>query len=67
MVNSNKEGYSFDSTYDDDIYIINTTKLNNKWYNDLNFDDGFQHVEQPMVKMIFLCINYYIKWVGFFF
>ena len=40
VVNSNKEDYRFDSTYDDDIYRIDTTKLNNKWYNDPNFDDG---------------------------
>ena len=40
VVNSNKEDYRFDSTYDDDIYRIDTTKLNNKWYYDPNFDDG---------------------------
>ena len=44
MVNSNKEDYRFDSTYDDDIYRIDTTKLNNKWYNDPNFDDDGLHL-----------------------
>ena len=28
----------FDSTYDDDIYRIDTTNLKNKWYVDPNFD-----------------------------
>lgn len=37
-VNSeNKEDW-WDSTYDDDIYKINTQHINNKWYNDPNFD-----------------------------
>lgn len=44
VVNSNKEDYRFDSTYDDDIYRIDTTKLNNKWYNDPNFDDDGLHL-----------------------
>lgn len=35
--NSNNKKDWFDSTYDDDIYQINTTKLNNKWFLDPNF------------------------------
>jgi len=37
-VNSNDSKDWWDSTYDDDIYKIDTSKLNNKWYNDPNFD-----------------------------
>ena len=58
MVNSNKEDYRFDSTYDDDIYRIDTTKLNNKWYNDPNFDDGlhlitFDKIPLNAIKLIY--------------
>lgn len=35
--NSDKKKDWFDSTYDDDIYQIDTTKLDNKWYEDPNF------------------------------
>lgn len=35
--NSDKKQQWFDSTYDDDIYQIDTTKINNKWYEDPNF------------------------------
>lgn len=37
-VNSDNKEDWFDSTYDDDIYRIDTSKLNNKWYVDPNFD-----------------------------
>ena len=37
-VNSDDKEDWWDSTYDDDIYKIDTTNLNNKWYNDPNFD-----------------------------
>ena len=59
VVNSNKEDYRFDSTYDDDIYRIDTTKLNNKWYNDPNFDsDGlhlitFDKIPLSAIKLIY--------------
>ena len=58
VVNSNKENYRFDSTYDDDIYRIDTTKLNNKWYNDPNFDDGlhlitFDKIPLNSIKLIY--------------
>ena len=38
VVNSDNKEDWFDSTYDDDIYRIDTSKLNNKWYVDPNFD-----------------------------
>jgi hypothetical protein len=37
-VNSDNKEDWFDSTYDDDIYKIDTTNLKNKWYVDPNFD-----------------------------
>jgi hypothetical protein len=37
-VNSDDKKDWWDSTYDDDIYVIDTTNLSNKWYNDPNFD-----------------------------
>jgi hypothetical protein len=59
VVSSNKKKYVFDSTYDDDIYQIDTTKLNNKWYNDPNFDsDGlhlitFENIPLNSIKLIY--------------
>jgi hypothetical protein len=35
--NSDDEKTWFDSTYDDDIYRIDTSKIDNQWYNDPNF------------------------------
>lgn len=37
-VNSDDKEDWWDSTYDDDIYKIDTSKLKNKWYGDPNFD-----------------------------
>lgn len=37
-VNSDNKEEWWDSTFDDDIYQIDTSKLNNTWYNDPNFD-----------------------------
>ena len=58
VVNSNKENYRFDSTYDDDIYIIDTTKIDNKWYNDPNFNDSlhlitFERIPLESIKLIY--------------
>lgn len=41
--NSSKPEDWFDSTYDDDIYEIDTTGLDNKWFCDPNFqlDDNY--------------------------
>ncbi len=38
--NSNNQKDWFDTTYDDDIYKIDTTKIKNKWYVDPNFKWG---------------------------
>lgn len=38
--NSDNKNDWFDSTYNDDIYQIDTSKLNNEWFNDPNF--GFK-------------------------
>ena len=38
VVNSDNKEDWWDSTYDDDIYEIDITNLNSKWYNDPNFD-----------------------------
>jgi hypothetical protein len=35
--NSDNKNDWFDSTYDDDVYKIDTTKIKNKWYLDPNF------------------------------
>jgi RimJ/RimL family protein N-acetyltransferase len=59
VVNSNKKKYFFDSTYDDDIYQIDTTKLNNKWYNDPNFGSDelhlitFENIPLNSIKLIY--------------
>jgi hypothetical protein len=37
-VNSDNKNDWWYSTYDDDIYKIDTTKLKNQWYSDPNFD-----------------------------
>lgn len=39
-INSDDKKDTWDSTYDDDIYIIDTKGLNNKWYKDPNFVSG---------------------------
>ena len=36
--NSDDKKDWFDSTYDDDVYQIDTTKINNKWFFDPNFN-----------------------------
>jgi hypothetical protein len=37
-VNSDNQKDWWSSEYDDDIYRIDTTNLDNKWYNDPNFE-----------------------------
>ncbi len=41
--NSDDPKQWFDSTYDDDVWKIDTSKLDNKWFSDPNFkeSDGF--------------------------
>jgi hypothetical protein len=43
-VNSNDRDYLWNSTYDDDIYKIDTSGLDNKWYHDPNFDSDGIHI-----------------------
>jgi hypothetical protein len=55
--NDNKKDW-WDSTYDDDMYRIDTTNLKNKWYVDPNFDleDAriitFQKIPVNAIKLI---------------
>lgn len=50
-VNSNKREYVWDSTYDDDLYKIDTELLDNKWYQDPNFADGIHMITyEPIPK-----------------
>lgn len=37
----------FDSTWDDDIYKIDTRELENKWFKDPNFPNGSHHIITP--------------------
>ena len=58
-INSNNKKDWWDSTYDDDMYRINTTGLENKWYNDPNFDVEdkrmitFDPIPAKAVKLIY--------------
>ena len=58
-VNSDNKKDWWDSTYDDDMYRINTTGLENKWYNDPNFDVEdkrmitFDPIPAKAVKLIY--------------
>ena len=57
-VQSTSDDYKWDSTYDDDIYQIDTSKINNQWYNDPNFNDGkhiitFDSIPLQAIKLIY--------------
>lgn len=58
-VNSDNKEDWWDSTYDDDMYIIDTTNLKNKWYNDPNFDledkriITFENIPHNSIKLIY--------------
>jgi hypothetical protein len=58
-VNSDNKKDWWDSTYDDDIYRIDTTKIKNKWYGDPNFDlkDNriitFEKIPANSIKLIY--------------
>ena len=58
-VNSDNKQDWWDSIYDDDIYKIDTTNLNNKWYNDPNFglEDKriitFEKIPLNSIKLIY--------------
>lgn len=57
-INSNNEKDVWNSTYDDDVYIIDTANLNNKWYRDPNFDDDdhvitFEKLPFDAIKLVY--------------
>jgi hypothetical protein len=58
-VNSDNKKDWWDSTYDDDIYKIDTTNLKNKWYVDPNFDlkdhriITFENIPLKAIKIIY--------------
>lgn len=59
-VNSYNKKDWWDSTYDDDIYEINTLVINNIWYNDPNFNMKdkriitFENIPIFAIKLIYL-------------
>ena len=52
-VNSDNEKEWWDSGYNDDIYRIDTSKLNNKWFLDPNFQEGIYKVENNTAVVTF--------------
>jgi len=58
-VNSDNKKDWWNSTFDDDIYRIDTTKLKNKWYVDPNFDlkdhriITFENIPLKAIKIIY--------------
>jgi hypothetical protein len=59
VVNSDDKEDWWDSTYDDDIYRIDTTKLKKRWYVDPNFDledkriITFENIPLNSIKLIY--------------
>jgi hypothetical protein len=58
-VNSDNKKDWWDSTYDDDIYQIDTSNLKNKWYVDPNFNlkdhrvITFENIPAKSIKLIY--------------
>jgi hypothetical protein len=58
-VNSDNKDDWWNSTYDDDIYRIDSTKLKNKWYVDPNFSEDakrvitFENIPVKAIKLIY--------------
>ena len=57
--NSEDKNVWFDSTYDDDRYRIDTTKLTNKWFRDPNGDDDdwiitFEPISLNAIELIYM-------------
>ena len=48
-INSDSKKDWWNSTYDDDIYRIDTTNLKNKWYKDPNFIGGINKSNYPAI------------------
>ncbi len=58
--NSIKKKDLFDSTYDDDIWVINTEIANVQWYNDAHFEGGdykhivtFEDIPVEAIKLVY--------------
>ena len=58
--NSVKKKELFDSTYDDDVWVIDTERANVQWYKDAHFDGGdtkhivtFEDVPADAVRLIY--------------
>jgi hypothetical protein len=58
--NSIKKKDLFDSTYDDDIWVINTEIANVQWYNDAHFEGGdykhivtFEDIPVESIKLVY--------------
>ena len=58
-VNSDSKKDRWYSTYDDDVYRIDTSNLDNKWYNDTNFNVQdkrivtFDAIPSKSIKLIY--------------
>ena len=58
-VNSDDKKDWWDSTYDDDMYQIDTTLIKNKWYSDPNFDVEdkrmitFDPIQRNSIKLMY--------------
>lgn len=49
-------GEHYDSTYDDDVWEINTSIIKNKWFVDKHFSDGiytFDSIPRNAIKLIY--------------
>ena len=58
--NSIKKKDLFDSTYDDDIWVIDTERANVQWYKDAHFDGGdtkhivtFEDISEDAIRLIY--------------
>jgi len=58
--NSIKKKDLFDSTYDDDIWVIDTERANVQWYKDAHFDGGdtkhivtFENIPVDAIRLIY--------------
>lgn len=59
--NSENKNYWFDSTYDDDVWKIDTTNLENKWFVDKHYIGGenyphiltFEPISTKHIKLIY--------------
>jgi hypothetical protein len=58
--NSIKKKDLFDSTYDDDIWVIDTERVNVQWYKDAHFDGGdtkhivtFEDIPVDAIRLIY--------------